>query len=158
MRTVSLVMLLTLGVLPTAPVQAQQYPSYANARFGYAICYHTFMKSRPEAPNGDGRTFVAPDGGKLAVFGRNNIDKETLADTVREDSADLAGSAGRITYRAQRANWAVYSGTNGNTVFYSKTFAKRDSFAIFELTYPRSAAARYKEVATRLSGCFRLIG
>lgn len=147
-----------LIALTSASSAAQEYRGYANARYGYAVCYPSFMKARAEAPNGDGRTFVAPDGGELAVFGRNNPDGETLATTVKEDAADLAGANGAITYRAQRANWAVFSGSAGNRLFYSKTFQKRGSFAIFELTYPKAAAARYKTVVERLNRCFRTIG
>jgi len=137
--------------------QAQTYRSYANARYGYAICYPSFMKAQREADNGDGRRFNGDDGGELAVFGRNNVNGESLAATASADAADLAGRTGKVTYSAQRANWAVFSGSNDHRLFYSKTFQKSGSFAIFELTYPKSAAGRYKEVATRLSRCFRLL-
>jgi hypothetical protein len=142
---------------PFSAAQAQTYQSYANARYGYAICYPSFMKAQREADNGDGRRFIGGDGGELIVFGRNNVDGESLAATARADAADLAGRTGKVTYSAQRANWAVFSGSNDRRLFYSKTFQKPRSFVIFELTYPKSATARYKEVATRLSRCFRLL-
>lgn len=145
---------------PFDAAQAQTYQSYANARYGYAICYPSFMKAQREADNRDGRRFFGGDGGdggELIVFGRNNVDGESLAATARADAADLAGRTGKVTYSAQRANWAVFSGNNERRLFYSKTFQKPGSFVIFELTYPKSAAARYKEVTTRLSRCFRLL-
>lgn len=152
---VAVVALAGVGSATAAPAPA--YRSYANARYAYSICYPSFMASHPEAPNGDGRTFTGADGAELAVFGRNNPDGATLADTVRDDAADLAGSHGRITYRVQKANWAVFSGANGGKLFYSKTLQRKDQFVIFELTYPHAGADRYKSVVENLSRCFRLL-
>lgn len=140
------------------PAAATAYRSYVNARYGYAVCYPAFMASKPEAPNGDGRTFAARGGaGKLVVFGRNNPDGASLADTVRDDAADLAGQGGRITYRAQKADWAVFSGTSGAKTFYSKTIQRGDHFVIFELTYPTAASARYEPMVENLLRCFRTV-
>ena len=146
---------LAASALAPLPAADSAYRSYVNARYGYAICYPAFMASKPEAPNGDGRTFTAGGGGELAVFGRNNPDGASLADTVRDDAADLAGQGGRISYRTQKADWAVFSGTSGPNTFYSKTIRRGDHFVIFELTYPSAAGARYKPVIQRLLGCFR---
>lgn len=157
-QATSLMLSLSVMALATAaplPAAGAAYRSYVNARYGYAICYPSFMASKPEAPNGDGRTFTAPGGGELAVFGRNNPDGVSLADTVRDDAADLAGQGGRISYRAQKADWAVFSGTSGSKTFYSKTIRRGDHFVIFELTYPSAEAARYKPVIQSLQGCFR---
>lgn len=99
--------------------------AYANARYGYAVCYLFFMTGRPEAPNGDGRTFGGLGGAELAVFGRNNPDGVSLADTVRDDAADLAGPGGRISYHVQKGDWAVFSGTTGP----KRSTARRSSVA-----------------------------
>lgn len=155
MRNLGL-MAFALMVAAAAPAGAQSYKSYTNVRFAYAVCYPPFMTPQPEAPNGDGRVFGASDGGKLTVFGRNNPDGASLADTVRDDAADLLGRTGTVTYRAQKNNWAVFSGTTGSKLVYSKTFQRGDQFAIFELTYPHAAANRYKLVSEQLSRCFRL--
>lgn len=157
MRGVVIAVVALAGVGSATAAPTSGYRSYANARYGYSICYPSFMTAHAEAPNGDGRTFTGADGGELAVFGRNNPDGESLADTVRDDAADLAGPRGQVTYRAQKANWAVFSGANAGKLFYSKTFQRRDQFVIFELTYPRAGADRYKPVVESLSRCFRLL-
>jgi hypothetical protein len=98
---------------------------------------------------------VASDRASLSVFGRNNVDRTTLARTVDEDAADLAGGRGKISYRVVKPDWAVFSGDDGgSTLFYSKTIQRGDQFVIFELSYPKSAAAKYRPVVERLSSCF----
>lgn len=157
MRGVAMALIISLGCAGATAAPASDYRSYANARYAYSICYPSYMTAHPEAPNGDGRTFTGKDGAELAVFGRNNPDGASLADTVRDDAADLAAPRGQITYRAQKANWAVFSGANGGKLFYSKTFQRGGQFVIFELTYPRTSANRYKSVVGDLLRCFRLL-
>ena len=146
-----------LAIMPAASAHAQRYRSYTNVRFAYAVCYPSFMTAHPEAPNSDGRVFSAPDGGELAVYGANNPQGKSLADNTREDIDDLIGKTGKVTYRANGANWTVFSGVNGAKLVYSKTFVRRDQFVTFELSYPRGSASRYKSVAEQLSRCFRLV-
>lgn len=148
---------LALAIVPAAPADAQTYRSYTNVRFAYAVCYPSFMTAHPEAPNSDGRVFSAPDGGELTVYGSNNPEGTSLADNMRGEIDDLIGKVGKVTYRANGPNWAVFSGVKGTKLFYGKTFQRRDQFATFELAYPRGAAARYKPVAEQLSRCFRLV-
>lgn len=157
MRGMGFALMISLGCAGALAAPASDYRSYANARYAYSICYPSFMTPHAEAPNGDGRTFTGRDGAELAVFGRNNPDGASLADTVRDDAADLAGPRGQVTYRVQKSNWAVFSGANGGKLFYSKTFQRNGQFVIFELTYPRASADRYKPVVENLSRCFRLL-
>lgn len=130
--------------------------TYVNPRYRYRICYPAnLMRPSREADNGDGRSFVAADQGRLSVFGRNNFDGASLASTVDGDAADLAGSRGKVSYRVVRPGWAVFSGDDGGSMlFYSKTIRRGDQFVIFELSYPKAAAARYKPVVENLSKCF----
>ena len=136
--------------------RAEPWRTYVNARYRYRICYPTaLLRPAPEADNGDGRRFVASDRARLLVFGRNNIDGASLARTIDQDASDLAGSRGKVSYRVVRPGWAVFSGDDGGAMlFYSKTIRRGDQFVIFELSYPKSAAGRYKPVVEKLSRCF----
>src|ERR1041385_1585764 len=47
---------------------------YTNVRFHYSICYpQDLLVPQGEAENSDGQKFVAKDGAKLIVFGRNAL-------------------------------------------------------------------------------------
>ena len=148
---------LFLSSVGSAPAPtADTWRTYANVRFGYRICYPAdLLQPQPEAPNGDGRVFIAADSAKLTVFGRNNAAESSLSETAAALASDLAGSKGRIRYRVVRRNWAVSSGDDGGSMlFYSKIILRNDQFIIFELVYPRALATRYKPVVEQLARCF----
>lgn len=140
-----------------APAGAQaKWETYANARFGYAICYPAdLMRPQGEADNGDGQRFLASDGAELAVYGGNEVLSRSVKEVFRETSGRLAGAKGRVTYKVLKSNRFVVSGEDGaGRVFYAALKMRDDQFATFELTYPKASAATYDKVAARLSGCF----
>lgn len=142
---------------PHPAADGHAWRDYVNVRYGYTLCVPSdLLKAQEEAPNGDGRTFTAPDGAELAVFGRNNVDGRTLAAAVKADEAVLSGADGRVTYRASGKGWAVYSGRNAQAIFYSKTFLRGDQLVIMQLKYPPADEVRYTQVLSHLNGCFRL--
>ena len=51
----------------TALAGATNWPTYANARFGYSFCYPAALKPQQEADNADGRKFVGANGAELWV-------------------------------------------------------------------------------------------
>jgi len=136
-------------------VEPHTWKVYTNVRFEYSICYpQDLLVPQGEAENSDGQRFLAKDGAKLVVFGRNNVLNESLKDVQEETGARLAGASGKVTYKAIKPDWFVVSGQNEQSVFYGKTLYAREQFKSFELTYGSSTFAIYKPVITRLVGCF----
>ncbi|PSJ37902.1 hypothetical protein [Allosphingosinicella deserti] len=134
------------------------WETYTNVRYGFAICYPAnLLGAQGEADNGDGQIFKAGDGAELRAFGTNNILNRSLAAEAVQQVRSHIGRYGKITYRISRPGWTVVSGTDGESqLFYAKTFAREGQFITFKLTYPKTAAQRYRSVVERLSRCFRL--
>ena len=143
---------------PSRPSASAGWDSYANARFGYQICYpRALLKPQREADNGDGRHFLGVDGADLAVFGSNNALKASLSDEARSQAHTLLGAHGEVSYHVARPTWEVTSGNDGKRfAFYAKTFLRDDQFVTFEFRYPLRAAIRYKPIVERLSRCFTI--
>ena len=128
---------------------------YTNVRFQYSICYpQDLLAPQREAENSDGRKFLAKDGARLLVFGRNNALHQTLKDALEDTGSRLTGASGKVTYKAIKPDWFAVSGESGKSVFYAKTLYVHEQFKSFELTYDSDASAVYKPVVTRLAGCF----
>jgi hypothetical protein len=137
-----------------APATASQWPVYANARFGYHICYPpALLKPAAESPNGDGRRFAGAGGAVLKVWGSNNALGETVASSAAADRERL-GKNGQVTYSVVRPTWYVLSGRQNGQVFYLKSVLDRDAFSTMELRYPASAQSSWKSVVSKLSRCF----
>ena len=130
--------------------------TYVNVRFQYSICYpQDLLVPQGEAANSDGQRFLSSkDNVELAVYGGNNALDQTLRQRLSETASRLVGSSGKVTYKAQKANWFVVSGQSGQTIFYVKTILNRDQFKTFELTYDRAAAALYDPLVARFVACF----
>ncbi len=142
--------------LATPAGAANDWHDYANARFGYRICYPAgLMTAQPEADNGDGRVFTGRSGASLRVWGSHNAAEEDIDAIV----AGVTGS-GKVTYRSATKNWVVVSGRKGAETFYAKIFLLKDKAGVIEttnsflLTYPAKEAATYDAVAARLAKCF----
>jgi opacity protein-like surface antigen len=132
------------------------FARYVNVRFQYAICYpKDLLVPQGESANSDGQKYLSKDGGaELIVYGTNNALNETFRERLSETEARLAGAAGKVTYKVQKANWFVVSGQNEQTIFYVKTLSSHGQFKSFELTYERSAAALYDPLVSRFVSCF----
>lgn len=138
-----------------AAADTHDWRTYANARFGYAICYPAdLVQPQAEADNGDGRAFTGAGGAELRVYGRNNATDDTLKSAQKDDEARLATDGGAVTYKAAKANWYVLSGRQGDRLFYVKTRLVKDQFEVFELSYPAAAAKTWNPVAAHISDCF----
>jgi hypothetical protein len=150
------------GASGVIPLKAQSpaadhhvWKVYTNVRFQYSICYpQDLLVPEDEVENSDGRKFLAKDGAKLVVFGRNNALNDPLKDALEDTASRLAGASGQVTYRALKPDWFVVSGRNEQSIFYAKTIYAHEQFKSFELTYDSGASAVYKPVITRLAGCF----
>lgn len=154
-RTMRTVGLLAASGCAAASTPAPGWKTYANVRFAYSICYPATMTPQPEAPDSDGRAFIAKDGAKLLVYGSNNALDTSVAEAATETATRLAGTSGKTTYRVVKPGWFVVSGAGaGATEFYAKSFHIADQTKTFELTYPAAAAAMWDPAAGHLNGCF----
>jgi hypothetical protein len=135
---------------PTPPGWA----TYVNTHYDFDICTPPALKPQGESDAGDGQRFLAADGASLSVFGRNNAAGASLKDTMKTQAAILTKPAGKVTYQAMHGDWAVLSGTQGDTIFYSKILSRAPDLLIFELRYPAADASKYKGVVTGLTRCF----
>ncbi|MGF7146835.1 hypothetical protein FHS96_000444 [Sphingomonas zeicaulis] len=134
---------------------AHRWESYANARYGYAICYPAdLLVPQPEADNGDGRVFEGKAGASLRVFGHYNAAEQTMAEAMAGDALGLAHDGAVISYRASRPGWYVLSGRIGDTIVYRRTIAAGDRRMTFVLRYPASQAALWNPITARLGRCF----
>ena len=135
-----------------AAAPAGQWSTYANARFGYSICYPAAqLTAEPEADNGDGRVFNGADGSSLRVYGSNNARGQTLAKAYAEERARHKS----ISYQRIKGNWYVLSGRDGDELFYIRSLLANGQFKTFELRYPAAKAATWNPLAARISGCFK---
>lgn len=128
---------------------------YANARFGYSICYPASFQPSPESENGDGREFVGRDGARLRVFGGYDALRQGPAREA-EMEAGFAPPSGRVTYRATGRGWSVISGVQGERIVYLKTLARGDRLVTFRLDYPASLAATYRPIVDSIEHCFNV--
>ena len=143
----------TNAVAPNAV--AHRWENYANARYGYAICYPAdLLVPQREADNGDGRVFEGKAGASLRVFGHYNAAEQTMAEAMAADAAALTREGASLSYRANRPGWYVLSGRIGDTIVYRRTIAADDRRMTFELRYPASQAAQWNPITARLGRCF----
>lgn len=164
MKTLMLSLAVALPVLLAGvPAMASEHNwnVYANARFGYSICYPAdLLSAQPEAANGDGRVFSGRSGAELRVWGGYNV-LEQDADAIIRDLADTDAA---VSYRRTAKGWALVSGHKNGDVFYAKVLLERnttndiDTIRAFRLTYPAGEAETYDTVAARLAECFQLTG
>lgn len=131
------------------------WKTYTNVRFQYSVCYpDDLLVPQGEAENSDGQTFLAKDGAKLVVFGRNNALNQSLKEAFEDTASRLSGSSGKVTYKLVKPSWFVVSGEKGQTVFYAKMLAADQMFKSFEITYDSKLSTTYSPVVSRLASCF----
>lgn len=165
----SWIVVLTIGVLsaltacgqthepatPSSPGSQHTWKVYTNVRFNYSICYPAdLLVPQGEPEDADGQKFVAADGGVLLVYGSYPLEGQTLTSTLDDIGQRLMGASGKVTYRVLRASWGVVSGSDAQTLFYSKTLVRGGVFKTFELTYPAAQKTIYDPIASRLNSCF----
>ena len=130
---------------------AHPWKAYVNVRFDYSVCFPAdLLTPEPEAPNADGRRFVAKDGAVLLAYGSNNVLHASAATAARTTGARL----GTVSYSSVKPKWFVVSGTKDTSDFYAKSLFVGDQVKSFELTYPRTDAVIWRPVAAVLNACF----
>ena len=150
----------------TATVSASEveYDRYLNGRFSYGISYPVgVLEPLEEAQNGDGRGFRSKDGKTMMLaYGSNNVLFNTLSDVflqeIERESDD--GQVRDVTYKALRTNWFVVSGTEGDSIFYTKVIYNKgeNQFIYFRISYPDSQREIYDPVVSEVSKSMRILG
>ena len=134
---------------------AETWKLYLNARYGTAAEYPA-GRFRPENPpeNGDGQSFTARDGAKLAIFASLNVDDDTPA-TYEAFLRSASSDYNEVTLRASGSNWLVLSGYRGASIFYERyIFVERkdlDTVHGVVITYARNAKAVYDPIAALIA-------
>ena len=120
--------------------------TYVNPRFGTTITFPNaiFTTVEPDAANGDGRKWTAPDGATLTVWGQNNVldfTPESIADFVSKEIGD-------VTYRKVGSKWMVVSGLHDGLIVYHRAeFGSGGVIHSMELSYRTDVRQHYDRLA-----------
>jgi hypothetical protein len=111
---------------------------YTNERFGTdaQVPRHLFRLVEPPPTSRDGREFKAEDGAALWISG--SYGPYVVTDTFRDYKAWLLkqGELNRVSYKAERKNWLVLSGTKGASIVYRKVFEGCGAAHEIRVEYP----------------------
>ncbi|WP_288935509.1 hypothetical protein [uncultured Sphingomonas sp.] len=150
-------MIALLAAATLATAAAPPLHRYTNVKYGYSTCFPAGQfKPQGVSDAGDGQVFKAKDGAELRVWGRYASDDKPAAEfasDIADNAKDLAGKSGIVTYRADRPGWAVFSGTAGSQIFWSKEMLKGDRIVVVQLVYPASSRAAYRDFPAQLNRC-----
>jgi hypothetical protein len=144
----------------SAQSQRPRWSTFVGWKFGTTIAYPaTGFSALPEPDAHDGRTFVSPDGARIAVFASYNV----LDQTVDGNLASLLKSEryARITYKTRDPNWFVLSGLRSvdghGQVFYEKYLFSAGAKKIHAVvvTYPAELKAVYDPLVGRIGSSLR---
>ncbi len=136
---------------PSSKKQASvEMVSYTNGRFGFSVQRPKNFKPLRSPDNGGGQAFAGPGGAELRVWGSYNSLDQTVEQAYSEAKATRARS-GEVTYAAQKDNWYVLSGFEGDGVFYEKFILADGQITGLEMTYPRSKKATYDPIVGRVA-------
>lgn len=127
---------------------------YLNARFGTSIDVpNVFTLTNPPPVNGDGRTFRAPDGAELRVFG--SYSATTVTENFSRYKAwllnQLQSDGVTLTYKAQGRDWLTVSGTKGHDIIYVKAVEGCGATHEMWLTYSGEHKKAYDSLLGRLA-------
>ncbi len=135
-----------------------EWAVYKNERFGYRLVYpELWFDSEPEAANGDGRSFVTPDGRtRIVVFGAHNAE----ALSPREYRATLLeefGGYDELTYSPVGKTWFVLSGFRDDMIYYQKVmFSCAGRIVnVLSISFPAEEKPRYAPMIEKIEDRFR---
>lgn len=143
---------LLLVCLAGAAMAAESWKTYANPRFGtYADYPAGRFHPLPPPENGDGQSFAADDGAKLAIYGSYNVEDWTPSSYEKMIRGDNSSDYADVSYRASGANWLVLSGNRGDAIYYERYLFVGDEVHAVTITYPRAVKASYDPIAARIA-------
>ena len=128
---------------------------YSNVRFGFSIDVPSDWEGQGESANGDGQHFVSSNKTtRLSVYGVPQ-GGSSLAEQYAEATKPKPGRS--VTYKAMQDGWFVVSGTEGQTIFYSRLIRTSESFAQFDLRFDQASKAAIDPLIAPLSKSFRAV-
>ncbi len=145
------VLLISLALFAfTSPAIASGWKPYGNARFQYWIDIPPDFSGVKESENGDGGVSSSPDGrAKLSVWGSYTDSSFSAEVSWRIDQDRSNGWT--VAYQKQQTNWAVWSGTKGNRIFYARAIpACGDATAYFRLEYDKGQKKAFDSIVSGL--------
>ncbi len=131
--------------------------TYYNERFGTEVMLPVdCLEIQPPPANGDGATFVAPDGiASASVFGSHNADGSDLS-AIRQS---LLGTPayGEVTYSPSGKDWFVLSGYRDNAIYYDKYILSHGGQILngMLITYSPAAKAVFAPIVERMENTFK---
>ncbi len=135
-------------------VPAMAQDRYVNERYGFSFDIPAgFKASGPEAANGDGRAFVSSVGHAQLVAFAGNVTTGSFAEEVSQYKDFTRDDGWTLTYEAGGKSWAVYSGTRGEKILYSRFERQCDGsqFAAVQVTYDAEAKKRLDPLIENLA-------
>lgn len=122
--------------------------TYINSRFGFRVAYPTgVLYGQGESENGDGQVFSSVDGRfRLTAWASRRDDNETVGELYDQEGHGLVGLNQKIvvTYRRQKDNWFVVSGTSGEVGVYRRTMLTPDYIARIEMRWKLSETSQWR--------------
>lgn len=157
----SVVALLLIGI-GAAEATTTSWRVYQNGRWGYRIEVPRSLISQPEPQNGGGLQFRSADGRvRLDTYGSFDFDDaQDLKATQNDAEWDWIGTTGRVTYRANGANWFVSTGiTSDGRIFYQRYEQRHigndtSCHIAFSITYPQTLRSTWNPNTTRIAKSF----
>lgn len=132
---------------------ALSYSKYTNPRYGFTAIWPSSLSAGPPLPDGDGQTWVSPDGQVLlSAYGANNV----LGYSPQQDAA--ADSRGlSVTYRAISGNVVTVSGykDSGRTIVYQRDVVGPGAIDTLYWSYPTTEQAQWNAPVTRTVQAFQ---
>ena len=146
-----------LLLFATAPALAEDWGSYANPRFGYAVAVPPGFAGEGEAANGDGQRFRSRDGTQqLEVWG-GHVMEASFEQAITAAMRATRDGGWMLSYERATPSWASWSGSRNGMIGYTRMIALCGGarYAAFRLVYPRRDLSRMDAVVDRLVGTLK---
>lgn len=134
------------------------WKTYHNQRFDFSVDYPSnFLKPAGESQNHDGNTFVNANGSsEMRVSGMYNALDQTIAEAFESATENdvYYDEEKKVTYKLQKDNWFVASGSYNESIFYVKSTLVKDTFYTLYFEYHSSEVDQFNEIIKRTSKDF----
>jgi hypothetical protein len=134
------------------------WKTYHNQRFDFCVDYPSnFLNPTGESENHDGNTFANANGSsEMRASGIYNALDETIAEAFERatENDKYYDDEKKITYKLQKDNWFVASGTYYESIFYVKSILVEDTFYTLYFEYHSSESGQYDEIIKRTTKDF----
>jgi hypothetical protein len=135
-----------------------QWDSYYNQRYDFSVAYPSnFLKEKGESDARDGNTFTNANGSsEMRASGTYNALDQTIKEQFQSATENnrYYDDERIVTYKVQKGNWFVVSGTYNESIFYVKTILKNDTFYTLYFEYHPSEKKQFDEIIQRVTKDF----